>query len=120
MGASSAATTRPGQVYTRDIATLYQTGPNAAAGERTFNDKWDTSATVTIYRPDFFLGNHQFETGFSYWEDTLGRAYPITEDTPPFNGQLLFNNGAPLPDRPLQLSDVSREPNAVCRPLRQR
>jgi hypothetical protein len=86
----------PGQVYTRDIATLYQTGPNAAAGEWTYNDKWDTSATVTVYRPDFFLGNHQFETGFSYREDTLGRAYPITEDTPPFNGQLLFNNGAPF------------------------
>ena len=65
----------------------------AACIERTINDygPQDEARLIDLYKPDFFLGSHQFKAGGSLNLNKFARAYPGNEDSPKYNFQLVFN-----------------------------
>ena len=84
------------KVSITDQATLYQSGPSTSAGQRPQIYRHDARGSLGWYRPDLFLGNHQFKFGYGFAANSFGRQYTINEDTPKYNYQLIYNNGAPL------------------------
>lgn len=76
-----------------DLATTVQTGPSTSAGQRPNVYRRDMRASLGWYKPDLFLGSHQFKFGGSYDLNSFGRAYPGNEDTPKYNFQLVTRNG---------------------------
>jgi len=88
-------------VRTDDIVTRFVTGPAARAGQRNYQNTYDTRIKATIFRPNLFLGNHEFKVGFSHTYDDFGREYGISQDLPPFNYQLRLARGVPIEIRAL-------------------
>ena len=82
----------PGQPATIDIGTLKQSGESLAAGNIPSEWRDHTTGRVTWYRPDMFLGNHEFKGGFDLMAATISRAWVSRE----FNYRLRFNNGVPF------------------------
>lgn len=100
----------PGKPRTQDIATQFITGPTTRAGLINFQSLWDTRLKVTIFRPNLFLGDHEFKTGFTNSYTDFGRAYPISEDLPLPNYRLRFQNGAPIE---MEVPNVPNNPKVV-------
>jgi hypothetical protein len=67
---------RPG---TTDLITTVVTGSNTAAGRHQFEYRHGPKATVTLYKPDLFLGNHQLRAGFDYLMGRANFTYVTTE-----------------------------------------
>ena len=88
--------TVPGAVRTLDIATQYVTGPNTRAGQLNYQNMNDVRIKATMYRPNMFIGDHEFKTGFSNTHTDFGRWYPISDDLPLPNYRLRFQNGNPI------------------------
>jgi hypothetical protein len=86
----------PGKPAVLDQATLYQTGPSTSAGQRPQIYRHDFRGSMGLYRPDLFFGGHQFKIGYGFAINAFGRRYTINEDTPEYNYQLIYNNGAPF------------------------
>ncbi len=85
-----------GKVPTLDIATQNRTGPGDAAGEYPDNMRHDIRGAATLYRPDLFLGNHEFKMGFGSNIAKQSRARPAGKHLPTYNYRLEFNNGVPF------------------------
>jgi hypothetical protein len=62
-----------GKVATEDLITLVQ-GGDSQQGDRQFfrNKRWHTTGTASLYKSDFFAGNHEFKTGFDYIAECCG------------------------------------------------
>jgi carboxypeptidase family protein len=100
----------PGQIRTQDISTQYVTGPATRAGLINFQNLWDTRFKATIFRPDLFLGDHEFKTGVSHSFNDFGRWYPISEDLPLPNYRLRFQNTSPIE---LEVPNYPNNPKVV-------
>ncbi len=100
----------PGLVRTQDIATQFITGPTTRAGLVNFQSLWDARLKVTVFRPDMFLGDHEFKTGLSNSFTDFGRRYPISEDLPLPNYRLRFQNNAPIE---LEVPNYPNNPKVV-------
>jgi hypothetical protein len=100
----------PGKPRTQDITTQFVTGPSTRAGLVNFQSLWDTRFKATYYRPDFFLGDHEFKTGLSYSYTDFGRSYPISENLPLPNYRLRFQNNVPIE---LELPNAPNPPKVV-------
>ncbi len=79
-----------------DLGTTRQTGPSTSAGQRPLVYRHDMRATLGWYKPDLFMGSHQFKFGGSFDMNQFGRAYPINEDTPKYNWQQVYRNSVPV------------------------
>ncbi len=82
-----------GDVSRLDLATTAQTGPSTSAGQKAKVFRHDMRASLGWYKPELFLGDHQFKFGTGFDLNSFGRAYPGNEDTPAFNYQLVTRNG---------------------------
>lgn len=83
-----------------DLVTTVVTGVASQAGRHQFEYRHGPKAVITVYKPDFFLGNHQFRTGFDY---LMGRADQTFISSPADRAlrpgptyQLQFRDGAPF------------------------
>ena len=73
-------------------------GTNTGAGNIVEHWRpWATRATLGWYKPDLFMGNHDFKAGYDDVKTTSGRGWIERVDTPTKGDYLLrFNAGAPL------------------------
>lgn len=81
------------EVSRLDLATTRLTGASTTAGQRPNVYRHDVRASLGWYKPDLFLGSHQFKIGSSFNINAFARAYPGNEDTPRYNFQLVTRNG---------------------------
>jgi hypothetical protein len=89
-----------------DQVTLEEKGPQDTSGQRVKSPRTHVKGSSTLFRPDLFMGNHEFKTGFDYTDGWFGRQYPqLPSDTVEGNGaysatlsnyRLRFDNGAPF------------------------
>lgn len=84
-------------VATLDLATQMRTGcgtGQATGGEDPIERNIPIKASASLYRPDFFLGNHEFKGGMDFVHSLISRRRPAR----PVEGeyQLNFRNGVPL------------------------
>jgi len=90
-------------VATMDIRTLYQGGDAVSHGNNPLNSRKQFNGSISLYRPDLFMGNHEFKGGFTYIASQITRAWDSrsqgtgkTNNLFSGNYQLLFNNGVPF------------------------
>jgi len=102
----------PGQVHTIDITTMKETGPSARTGQRNLAQMHDAKIKVTMFKPDLFLGSHEFKVGLNYTMSELGRTNPISEDLPSFNYTLRFQNNVPIEIETPNTPNIPREISA--------
>jgi hypothetical protein len=102
--------TVPGAVRTQDITTQYVTGPSTRAGQLNYQNMNDVRIKATLYRPDLFIGDHEFKTGFSTTHTDFGRWYPVSDDLPQPNYRLRFQNGTPIE---LEVPNYPNNPKVV-------
>lgn len=88
----------PGVPSSIDITTLQQRGQNIQDTRLTLATLQHYRGAVTMYKSDWFLGNHEFKVGF---DNTFSRGL-VTRDDRRLNGsngngnyQLRLNNGVP-------------------------
>lgn len=83
---------------TSDIGTQFTSGTNNGAGNIVEHWRpWATRSTISWYRPDLFLGSHDFKAGYDDVKTTSGRGWISRVGTPAKGDYALrFNNGAPL------------------------
>ena len=84
-------------VATFDLTTQLRTGcgtGQATGGEDPLERNIPVKASATMYRPDLFLGNHEFKAGFDYVHSLISRRRPAR----PVEGdyQLNFRSGVPF------------------------
>ena len=82
---------------TFDLGTQLRTGcgtGSATGGEDPKEQNIPFKATATLYKPDLFMGNHEFKAGIDHVYSFIGRMRPAR----PVEGeyQLNFRNGVPL------------------------
>ena len=70
----------------------------------------DVRVKATMFRPNMFIGDHEFKTGFSNTHTDFGRWYPISEDLPLPNYRLRFQNSAPIE---LEVPNYPNNPKVV-------
>ena len=70
----------------------------------------DIRIKATFYRPNMFVGDHEFKTGISGTHTDFGRWYPISDDLPQPNYRLRFQNGAPIE---LEVPNYPNNPKVV-------
>ena len=99
----------PGQVHTIDITTMKETGPSARTGQRNLAQMHDARIKITMFKPDLFLGSHEFKVGLNYTMSELGRTNPISEDLPSFNYTLRFQNNVPIEIETTNTPNIPRE-----------
>jgi hypothetical protein len=94
-----------GGVGREDLETGLVRGENAVGGENSVHIIHRAAGSVTWYRPDWALGNHEFKAGFGSHQYTNWRSL----DEKPFNYHLFYVDGEPFeiaffnaPVRPLQ------------------
>jgi len=100
----------PGTVRTQDITTQFITGPNTRAGQKNYQNMNDVRIKATMYRPNMFIGDHEFKTGFSNTHTDFGRWYPISDDLPLPNYRLRFQNSTPIE---LEVPNYPNNPKVV-------
>src|SRR6202158_5147988 len=83
-----------GRPATFDQVTQYNTGTNPSSGNFDNDRRYHATASMTWYRPDLFLGNHEFKAGFDYLNNEIGWEY--YSRGPAGEYRLIFNNGAPF------------------------
>jgi hypothetical protein len=84
-------------VATFDLQTQLRTGcgtGSATGGEDPLERNIPIKAAATMYKPDLFMGNHEFKAGLDYVHSFIGRRRPAR----PVEGdyQLNFRSGVPL------------------------
>lgn len=84
-------------VATFDLVTQLRTGcgtGQATGGEDPLERNIPVKAAATMYRPDLFLGNHEFKAGLDYVHSLISRRRPAR----PIEGdyQLNFRSGVPF------------------------
>jgi Carboxypeptidase regulatory-like domain/TonB dependent receptor-like, beta-barrel len=82
------------QTATLDQLTLAVTGNNATAGTTSFEDRSHLKGTLTWYKPDLLVGNHDFKVGFDYSDAHADRK--IIDRGASANYQLIYRNSAPF------------------------
>lgn len=50
------------------------------------NPRYHYKANATLYKPELFLGSHEFRTGFDYTDNWFGRQYPLLDSGEQLNG----------------------------------
>jgi outer membrane receptor protein involved in Fe transport len=83
-----------GRPATFDQVTQYNTGTNPSSGNFDNDRRYHATASMTWYKPDLFLGNHEFKAGFDYLNNEIGWEY--YSRGPAAEYRLIFNNGAPF------------------------
>jgi hypothetical protein len=83
-------------VSRNDIVTRELSGVQMRSGLRNWENTSDTRFKATIFRPDLFVGDHEFRAGAAHTYDDFGAEYPISSDLPPFNYSLRLASGAPI------------------------
>jgi hypothetical protein len=79
-------------IGTRDIFTLVETGESVHMGSSQHYGRYQGSATLSWYRPNWFYGNHTFKAGLDYYANFyFENAVPLHR----YNYRLYFNNGVP-------------------------
>jgi hypothetical protein len=78
----------------RDIATLRQFGSPPSGGDFGYNTHWDYKGKVSWFRPDLFLGNHEFKGGAEYFPASFIQGQGDRGGAGQY--QLLLSNGAPF------------------------
>jgi hypothetical protein len=81
-------------VATTDQLSLAVTGNSVTAGTTSFEDRSHAKGTLSWYKPDMFLGNHDFKAGFDYTDAHADRS--LIDRGVSGNYQLIFRNGAPF------------------------
>jgi outer membrane receptor protein involved in Fe transport len=79
---------------TVDQLTSAITGNSATAGISSFEDRKHTRGTFSLYKPDWFAGNHAFKAGFDYAAAHADRK--SVDRGVAGNYQLIYRNGAPF------------------------
>lgn len=81
-----------------DIGLQFTSGTNAGAGNIVNHYRpWATRGSIGWFRPDFFLGNHDFKAGYDDVKTTSGRGWDSRVGTPTVGDYALrFNNGVPI------------------------
>jgi len=79
---------------TSDIVTLKVAGTPTGGGGLTDFGKYDGKGTLSWYRPDLFLGNHEFKGAFDYSWFWIIRGAGTRGAAGDY--QLIFSNGAPF------------------------
>ena len=81
-----------------DIGLQFTSGTNAGAGNIVNHYRpWATRGSIGWFRPDFFLGNHDFKAGYDDVKTTSGRGWESRIGTPTAGDYALrFNNGVPI------------------------
>jgi len=79
---------------TSDIVTLKRAGTPTGGGGLTDFGKYDGKGTLSWYRPDLFLGNHEFKGAFDYSQFWIIRGSGSRGAAGDY--QLIFSNGAPF------------------------
>jgi outer membrane receptor protein involved in Fe transport len=76
-----------------DLKTTKVTGDSTQDGSVSQDWNYDTSGTITWFKPRLFLGDHQFKAGFDYiaGSDVTGSA-----GSPYTSFETVFNGGAPF------------------------
>ncbi|MCX6551877.1 MAG: carboxypeptidase regulatory-like domain-containing protein, partial [Acidobacteria bacterium] len=99
--------TLPG-VSARDAVTTNLWGENPNVNSFVIPDRYHTRGTVSWYRPDWFYGNHQLDTGFDYLHTSTSRGDNL-RNQPPY--ELVYQSGVPYqfrtqntPAQPLQIT----------------
>ncbi|HWW86520.1 MAG TPA: hypothetical protein VNZ26_23160, partial [Vicinamibacterales bacterium] len=82
-----------GQVSTTDLVTQRVSGAATSAGNDASEWQYDTKASLSWYRPDWFHGNHELKAGFEFWTPVINRAW-----VPRAAGeyQLIYRSGVPF------------------------
>ncbi len=62
-----------------DLVTQMNAGPMTTIGQRPHNPRYHYKASATLYKPEFFIGSHEFKTGFDYTDNWFGRQYPLLD-----------------------------------------
>jgi hypothetical protein len=82
-----------------DLITTVVTGVNNSAGRHQFEYRHGPKMVVTVYKPDFFLGNHQFRSGFDFLMGRSDQTYISTPEDralrPGPTYRLQFRDGVP-------------------------
>jgi hypothetical protein len=78
---------------TRDIVTLMRSGTNPGGGVTDFG-KYSGKGTVTWYKPDLFLGDHELKGSFDYSQFWAIRARGSRGEAGDY--ELIFSNNAPF------------------------
>lgn len=82
---------------TLDLTTQQVTGmsvTNAGAGEDPLERNYPFKATMSLYKPDLFMGNHEFKAGLDFVDSLISRRRESHGATGDF--QLIFRNGVPF------------------------
>lgn len=69
-----------------DLVTQMNAGPMTTIGQRPHNPRYHYKASATLYKPDIFLGSHEFKTGFDYTDNWFGRQYPQLDPNTQLSG----------------------------------
>jgi hypothetical protein len=85
------------QQSTRDVSTLLITGDAVTRTDYNIY-RYHTTASVTWYKANGFLGNHEVKTGFDFLASCCGIDGKLRSDSIPGIGdyQLVYNNGVPF------------------------
>jgi hypothetical protein len=88
-----------------DLITMINKGPQTDLGQRVYDKRHHPKASIAWFRPDLFLGSHEFKAGFDYTDNVYARQYPrLAEDdvhkgaptSAIYNYRLVYNNQAPF------------------------
>jgi hypothetical protein len=83
----------PTKVATTDIRTLYVSGEGTTSGNIPRNWRDQAKGSLSWYRPDLFLGNHDFKMGFDFLSSGTSRQWTSRASG---NYRLVFDNGVPF------------------------
>ena len=102
-----ASSTLPG-ISSRDAITSQLWGENPNVNSFVIPDRYHARGTLSWYKPDWFHGNHQIDSGFDYLHTTTSRGDNL-RNQPSY--ELVFQSGVPYqfrtqntPAKPLQLT----------------
>jgi len=84
----------PDKVSTRDLLTGVVTGQVSAAAQTAVEYRYQPRASVSWYKPDLLLGNHDFKAGFDFVRSRSDRPWVSREAAG--NYELGFRNGVPF------------------------
>jgi len=80
------------KISTLDTFTQIRTGDAVSDGQWLHRYRYPVKGTLTYYKPDLFLGSHQFKGGFDY----INSGYNQNQRSKPAgNYDLRYNNGVP-------------------------
>jgi hypothetical protein len=69
-----------------DLVTQLNGGQMSTTGQRPNNPRYHYKGNMTLFKPDFFHGNHEFRAGLDYTDNWFGRQYPDLPDDSTLSG----------------------------------